>query len=258
MIIGLALLLVCAFLLLRLLSYRRAYKRLKDPFPSPIPRVEPDRFDPAFIEDSLGPTLASEVHFIGVGTARYASTSDREAWILAVLAKSCPDLIFEFGTATGRTSYLLARNAPPSAKLVTLTLAPAQIADYEPASGDSDAAQVNARQESEFGCFRYTGTSVEGRIEQRYGDSKQFDETPFHGRCDLIFIDGSHAYSYVKSDTDKALRMIKPGGTILWHDYRGERDPDTADVYRYLVELSVSLQLVCFQGTALVAHRAPG
>ena len=25
---------------------------------------------------------------------------------------------------------------------------------------------------------------------------------------DLIFIDGSHAYSYVKSDTQKALRMV--------------------------------------------------
>ena len=97
-----------------------------------------------------------------------------------------------------------------------------------------------------FTEFRYSGTDVEGKVRQYYGDSKNFNETPFLNICDLVFIDGSHAYSYVCNDSEKALRMICPGGITLWHDYRG---PDeAAGVYRYLNELSSR------RGTSLVIY----
>ena len=34
-----------------------------------------------------------------------------------------------------------------------------------------------------------------------------------------MFVDGSHSYEYVLSDTEAAWKMVKPGGLILWHDY---------------------------------------
>src|SRR6185369_3239039 len=73
-------------------------------------------------------------------------------------------------------------------------------------------------------------------------------------QCDLIFIDGSHAYSYVKNDTEKALRMLKEGGLLLWHDYR-YRNLETRGVRQYLDELSETLPLIRLDETTIVAYR---
>jgi len=237
-----------------LLGYRR---RLHDVLGrgrgDPIPTVKLGAFHPRFASDELGPTLEAEVAFIGGGDGVPHGTSDREAWVLAVLAREAR-LLFEFGTATGRTAYLWARNAPPGATVVTLTLPPDQVAAYEAEPGDSRGGTRRALEESAYARFRYSGTQVEGRVRQLFGDSKAFDETPYAGSCDLIFVDGSHALSYVESDSEKALRMLSPEGILLWHDYRS-RWAKSRDVYRYLNELAEKLPLVRLAGTSLVAYR---
>lgn len=224
--------------------------------PWAIKRVRVEEFESAFRPGPLGPTTEAEVHFIGkflVGGVP-GGTSDFEAWILAVLAKRAR-LAFEFGTATGKTTYLLARNVPAGGRVVTITLDPEQAKSYAEAPGDSPVAANWARNESAFTTFLYTGTEAEKQVTQLFGNSKSFDETPYKGRCDLIFVDGSHAYSYVVSDSRKALSMLAPGGVVLWHDYSGPRR--AADVYRALNELSAELPLVHLHGTSLVAYRRP-
>ena len=57
------------------------------------------------------------------------------------------------------------------------------------------------------------------RITQLHGDSATFDFTPYEDRCDLVFVDGSHAYEYTVKDTETAFRLKRPGGVIIWHDY---------------------------------------
>ncbi len=66
-------------------------------------------------------------------------------------------------------------------------------------------------------------------------------------------MDGSHAYSYVVSDSAKALRMVRPSGIVLWHDYSHRN----RGVYRALNELARTLPLVHLGGTSLVAYRRP-
>jgi predicted O-methyltransferase YrrM len=221
----------------------------------PIPAVAPSEFHEAFAVTEHGPTPAAEVLFIGVGDGVASGTTDAEAWILAVLAKHSLHM-FEFGTCTGKTAYLWARNSPDEAVVTTLTLAPDQLDRYQADEQDKAAAAVRALQASRFTHFLYTGTEVEGKIEQLFCDSKDFDETPYLGGCDLIFVDGSHAYSYVKSDSEKAYRMLKPGGIILWHDYNGLRS-NTRGVFEYLNEMREQLELVHLRGTSLVAYRSP-
>lgn len=238
-------------------QYRR---RLRDVLgrdvATPIPTVSLDDFDPVFEQTPLGSSLASEVVFVGRVGHVPGGTSDREAWILAALARR-RQRFFEFGTATGKTAYLLARNSGPGARVTTLTLAPQDQPTYQRSTGDSDKATRLALAESAFTAFLYTGTDVEGKIEQLYGDSKEFDTTPYRGQCDLVFVDGSHAYSYVENDTRKALELVAPGGIILWHDYtplrRGGRD-----VCRSLNAWRRKLPLVRLRETTLVAYRAPG
>jgi hypothetical protein len=72
---------------------------------------------------------------------------------------------------------------------------------------------------------------------------------------DLIFIDGSHAYSYVISDSEKALKMIAPNGLILWHDYRGPRE--TRDVFKALNQLSKKIPIKHIRETSLAVYRHP-
>lgn len=224
----------------------------------PVKRCSLQELDPVFRPGPFGPTLETEVLFLMSGPDGVpGGTTDLEAWILAVLSKRARTL-FEFGTCTGKTTYLWARNSPPEARITTLTLPPLTQADYTHASGDDAGAARIALDESHFTQFLYSGTEAEGKITQLYGDSKAFDEAPYAGSCDLIFVDGSHAYSYVVSDSEKALRMLRPGGMVLWHDYGGPTWQ--RDVYRALNELSERLPLVHIAGTRLVAyrHRAAG
>lgn len=224
--------------------------------PWPIRKVPVEELDPLFRVDELGPTEDAEVRFIGRGSiAVPGGTSDAEAWILAVLAKRARRA-FEFGTCTGKTAYLLARNMPEGGEVVTLTLSPEQHGAYRREAGDDAVDVAYALEESRFTRFRYTGTEVASRIRQLFGDSKIFDESAYRDACDLIFVDGSHAYSYVVSDSRKALAMVRPGGLVLWHDYDGARRHANG-VFRALNELSREVPLVHIDGTTLVAYRRP-
>jgi predicted O-methyltransferase YrrM len=221
----------------------------------PVRRVKPEVVDPVFQPGAFGPTRDTEVAFIGRGPYLVdGGTSDAEAWVLAVLARRAK-LMFEFGTCTGKTAYLWARNSPPDAHVVTLTLAPDDVASYQRESTD-DASDVKfAIRESSHTDFLYSGSPVAAKIEQLFGDSKTFDVSPWEGRCDLVFVDGSHAYSYVVSDSERALRLVAPGGLVLWHDYAGPRH--APGVYRALNELAGRVPLVRIEGTTLVAYRRP-
>lgn len=258
LLVSLNVLLLTAVLVLawHLARLRRQRKQRGLFGPWPIRKIRIEELDPAFHIDELGPTTDAEVRFIGRGSiAVPGGTSDAEAWILAVLARRAT-LAFEFGTCTGKTAYLWARNMPADGRVVTLTLSPDDRSAYRRAAGDNELDVANALEESRFTRFRYTGTGEAARITQLFGDSKSFDESAYAGACDLVFVDGSHAYSYVQSDSRKALRMVRPGGVVLWHDYDGARRHANG-VFRALNELSREVPLVHVAGTTLVAYRRP-
>lgn len=220
---------------------------------NPIPAIKLAAFDPRFaLSRSEAPSLDSEVRFVG-SAGTLGGTSDTEAWILAVLAKSARR-IFELGTCTGKTTYLLAANAPPDARVVSLTLSPEQAAALAAGRDDTAAALEAARQESRIERFYYEDLPEATKIEQLFGDSRAFDTGPHRGRYDLLFIDGSHAASYVRSDSAKALELVAPGGVIVWHDY----SPAMPGVWNELNRLKDSGLALCqIERTSLVVYRAP-
>lgn len=178
-----------------------------------------------------------------------------ELAILAQAAAAMPAgaIVVEIGTFDGRTTLNLAVNAAAQAGVVTLDLPPEERALFALAPGERqyvDKPQPGAR-------FRACGPPWQGaarRITQLLGDSATFDWTPYEGRAGLVFVDGSHAYDYVRKDSQTALRLVAKGGTVLWHDYgRWE------GVSRALDELEAErrLGLRHIAGTSLVAWRAP-
>lgn len=56
-------------------------------------------------------------------------------------------------------------------------------------------------------------------ITHLHGDSREYDFTEYHGKMDLVFVDGDHHYLSVVQDTHTAFKLIRPGGIIVWHDY---------------------------------------
>jgi predicted O-methyltransferase YrrM len=126
--------------------------------------------------------------------------------------------VFEIGTFDGRTARNLAAIVPANGCVYTLDL-PAEMLDeteFKLAKGESVFVD-KPRQGGQF-----LGTPEEARIQQLLGDSAKFDFSPYAGKMDMVFVDGSHAYDYVWSDSMNALTLLKPeGGLILWHDYTG-------------------------------------
>jgi hypothetical protein len=169
----------------------------------------------------------------------------------AVAAIPSGSIVVEIGTFDGRTTLNLAINAP-EARVFTLDLPPDEGALYALAHGERqyvDKPQPGAR----FRACDPGWQAAAGRITQLLGDSATFDWTPYAGRAGLVFVDGSHAYDYVRKDSETAMRLVAKGGLVLWHDYgRWE------GVNRALEELEAEhrLGLRHIAGTSLVAWRA--
>ena len=129
-----------------------------------------------------------------------------------------PLKIFEIGTFDGRTTLNLALNSPPGGRIFTLDLPPTWTYDVQVKKDIGCRGDRKFIGKVETG-FRFRGKEVSKKIEQLFGDSTRFDFSPYQNSMDFIFVDGSHAYEYVLKDSENALKMIKPGGIILFHDY---------------------------------------
>lgn len=128
-----------------------------------------------------------------------------------------PKYIFEIGTLTGYSSFHFALNSTIDAKVYTLDLPKDK--NVKPALKTTiiDDAHINSSEKAYQYCFE--GTEVEKQIHLLFGDSATFDFFPFYNKIDFFFIDGSHSYDYVRSDTRNALKCCHSGSVIAWHDF---------------------------------------
>jgi predicted O-methyltransferase YrrM len=124
-----------------------------------------------------------------------------------------PKTIFEIGTFNGRTTINLAHFSPEDATVYTLDLPKADIDKAKFGIEEGDRAYVDKNTIGD----RYQKNAK--KITQLYGDSATFDFSPYYGKIDFVFVDGSHSAPYAQSDTEEAFKMVKEGGVILWHDY---------------------------------------
>ena len=176
-------------------------------------------------------------------------TSNYEAWIISSLSK-VSKTIFEFGTCSGKTTYLMALNSPENAKIISLTLKPENLGNIEKNNLDNKISFRNIINESIYKNFLFTGSELENKIDVIFQNSLDFDETQYNNFFDLIFIDGGHTYSVVKSDTQKAFKMINKKGIILWHDYVPGKT-SAKDVVKLVNEISREKKIYNIKDTSL-------
>jgi predicted O-methyltransferase YrrM len=135
--------------------------------------------------------------------------------IASLVKQYQPKQLFEIGTFDGRTTLNMLLNTDMDAQVYTLDL---------PVDHISNTAYALAKHEVIFADKKESGIRFKHHtrahhITQLYGDSATFDYTPYMGKMDMVFIDGSHAYDYVQSDTVNAFSLLKKeGGILIWHD----------------------------------------
>lgn len=114
--------------------------------------------------------------------------------------------IFEIGTYLGRTTVNLAYNIGEDARIYTLDL-PKQL--------------FSSFQNTPFEAGKHIKEHKEiaNKVTQLFGDSRTFDFSPYYNQIDLMFIDGDHRYENVLNDGKIALKCVKNGGFIIWHDF---------------------------------------
>ena len=176
-------------------------------------------------------------------------TSNYEAWIISCLSK-ISNKIFEFGTCSGKTTYLMALNSPEDSEIISVTLKPENLENIEKNNQDNKISYRNIMNESIYKNFLFTGSKFENKIKVIFQNSLYFDETQYTNFFDLIFIDGGHTYSVVKSDTQKAFKMINKNGIILWHDYVPGKT-SSKDVVKLINEISKKNRIFTIKDTSL-------
>jgi len=136
--------------------------------------------------------------------------------VLALRATSA-ERVLEIGTYDGNTSLNLAANVPETGVVVTVDL-PLDESNPEYALEIGDASQRNVTDRTIVGQ-QFRDHQLNSRIRQVLADTGALDFETLGTSFDMAFIDGCHAYEYVKSDTENALKVVRAGGLILWHDY---------------------------------------
>ncbi len=163
----------------------------------------------------------------------------------AALARALrPRLIVEFGTFLGVSTLTMLQNSPDDARIVTIDLpthaSPAGLTG-------TDLALARVRCGEAFAMHPRRSAITQLRIDSR--ELCLVDYAP--DGADLIFVDGGHTTDILRADTENALRVIRPGGIIVWDDYWWFYP----DVVRYLDHLSTHLDFRRIEDTNLVVHR---
>jgi hypothetical protein len=142
-----------------------------------------------------------------------------------VLGAACRNeqakFILEIGTGTGKTTALMASNAP-DAVIYTVNILPEEIAQ-----GGTMITFTPSREEI-GSYYREKGMT---NIKQIYANTANWK--PDFGPIDLAFIDGCHDADFVYNDTHKILNVCRPGSLIFWHDF----SPALASIFKWIANV---------------------
>jgi predicted O-methyltransferase YrrM len=128
--------------------------------------------------------------------------------------------VLEIGTSDGNTALNLAANTGDRSRITTVDLPPdwnGRLALAVP------SVMVNVTARDRVGA-QFRSTPYAGKIVQVFGDSATLDWSRLNPPFDVAFLDGCHARAYVERDTANALRNLRAGGVLIWHDYGVTRD----------------------------------
>jgi len=136
----------------------------------------------------------------------------------AACRNNSPQILLEIGTAHGRTTALMAQNAP-GGKVYTVNIPPEEIA-----AGGKKVTFAPSRQEIGW-YYREQGIT---NIQQVFANTANWE--PDFEAIDVAFVDGCHDSDFVFGDSRKILKKCRSGSIVMWHDF----NPELARVYHWI------------------------
>lgn len=191
-------------------------------------RMALPQVDPAFLWPDFP---GAEVRVATLPKGAWAAPASDTLVLMKLAAATQPRSIVELGSYRGYSARALLENARPDATLVAV--------DIDPQHGEA-----------------YRGTALSDRIDRRVGAiSLDLFEPEELGSFDLVFVDADHRHDAVVNDTEVARRLVRPDGTLLWHDYAnwGYFTGD-CQVPEVLNELSRELPIAHLLGSNIAVH----
>lgn len=200
------------------------------------PACDLKRFPMVSVEDLLPEKGTDQRATLALIPKSNASISLLEFVAIVLLLKRVEARnVFEFGTYKGVSITQIALNLPAGSRIYTLDLPEDDPRSVFPITDPEDISIA-----LEKGKGGLVPKSIRETIHFLKQDSALFDEAPFAGQMDFVFVDGAHNADYVRNDSEKAWRMLRPGGIAAWHDCR-VADPA---VVRYLLQSSFNPQRI--------------
>jgi predicted O-methyltransferase YrrM len=162
--------------------------------------------------------------------------NDRRLLDAGVLGAACcngdPKILLEIGTSHGKTTALMARNAPGGV-VHTVNIPPEEIAE-----GGKNVTFAPSRED--IGTYyREQGLT---NIRQIFANTARWE--PDFGPIDVAFVDGCHDADFVYNDTRKVLKQCRPGSIVMWHDF----NPGLARVYPWIAEVCQGVERLYTDG----------
>ena len=163
----------------------------------------------------------SEEHIYKLAPYQSQENTQHLCLLISYLA---PARILEIGTHLGLTTVNMHMNAPENCQFHTV--------DIEPLVAQDPFISA---------YFKAHGINLHAMKSEEFAQS-------YSGQFDFIFIDGDHTFEGVKRDTELALKLLAPDGTIVWDDYAFDLTPE---ITRYLEELPKELGIRKIDQTTL-------
>lgn len=222
-------------------------------FNLPVHTVEPHAYLPASKDQPPRQPVIPDLELPDACENGPMPPPDAEAFA-AFLRRFNPKRILEFGTNWGFSTVLCLLNT--DAKIWTLDISAELMGLPIAESGEGHMVLPQAK----VGWAYRNVPGHDGRVTQIFRDSLLLDwsETDNYPETfDLILVDACHLYDYVKSDTEKALARLAPGGVLVWHDFAH----DTVffpGVYRFVSEFARQHpNVIHMRGTQLALWQKP-
>ena len=187
----------------------------------------------------LGTTLGFSTPYVPerlifhYGLGDFKTELDKSGLFRYIYKNFSPRRHLEFGTWEGFGTTLCAESCDAEIWTINLPEGERDATGRHVYSSQTLPAKVAPSPSSEDGPgdvgtnigWRYRAAGFGHRVHQILCDSHAFDDRSFpNGFFDTILVDGGHAAEVVTNDTNKAIRLLRPGGLMIWHDFCP--DPD--------------------------------
>lgn len=159
---------------------------------------------------------------------RTQQVKDEISGLLKIFTTQQPQTIMEIGTSKGGTLFLFSQLAPPHATIISLDLPKGRF------GGGYPAWKIPL-----YRSFARNGQTIKlVRANSHHPHTLQTIEHFLHDKpLDFLFIDGDHTYDGVKQDFDMYRHLVRPDGTIAFHDIAPHPEETGCEVHKFWNEI---------------------